>query len=421
VSESLSLPGGLHVTTSPVDDPVSLLDRLPRTDPLLWVRRAEGIVGFGTARRLEFSGPGRFADAAAAWRELAAAAKVRDTVGLPGSGLVAFGAFAFGDRSAARSVLVVPEVVLGRRQGRAWMTRISSRGRAPGATDPATSAPPAETLGAGPQLSFSAGSLDPQGYLAAVAEAVGRIRAGGLSKAVLARDLVAQAESDADLRAVLADLATGYPDCWTFAVDGFLGSSPETLVSVHDGSVSARVLAGSAARGTDAATDQAASVALVTSEKDQDEHEFAVQSVLAALRPHGRAIAASEVPFALRLPNLWHLASDVDGVLDDGSSALDLVGALHPTAAVAGTPTPDALALIEELEPFDRGRYAGPVGWIGADGDGEWAIGLRCAQLEEDGAVRAFAGAGIVAESVAEHELAETTMKFRPVVEAFGA
>jgi len=194
---------------------------------------------------------------------------------------------------------------------------------------------------------------------------------------------------------------------------------------VHDGVVSARVLAGSAARGTDVATDQTAALELVTSAKDQDEHEYAVQSVLAALRPHSPAVRASEVPYALKLPNLWHLASDVEGPLDDRSSSLDLVAALHPTAAVAGTPTEEAMALIDELEPFDRGRYAGPVGWIGANGDGEWAIALRCAQWEagesssDPDRIRAFAGAGIVAESIPEHELAETAMKFRPIVEAF--
>jgi menaquinone-specific isochorismate synthase len=126
------------------------------------------------------------------------------------------------------------------------------------------------------------------------------------------------------------------------------------------------------------------------------------------------------VPFTLRLPNVWNLACDVEGLLADGSSSLDLLSALHPTAAVAGTPTREAVAAIEELEPFDRGRYAGPVGWVGADGDGEWAIALRCGQVEADGVVRAFAGAGIVAGSVAARELAETSLKFRPIVEAFG-
>ncbi|MCU1407001.1 MAG: isochorismate synthase, partial [Glaciihabitans sp.] len=216
-----------------------------------------------------------------------------------------------------------------------------------------------------------------------------------------------------------ASLATRYPDCWAFCIDGFLGASPETLVSVDRGTVSARVLAGSAARGTDAASDQAAAIALATSTKDQDEHQYALQSLLTSLRPHSRNVTTSEVPFTLKLPNLWHLASDVEGTLTDGSTALDLIDSLHPTAAVAGHPTVDALDLITELEPFDRGRYAGPVGWIGADGDGEWAVALRCAEIDADGNITAYAGAGIVAESDAEMELAETKMKFRPIVEVF--
>ena len=257
-------------------------------------------------------------------------------------------------------------------------------------------------------------------YRAAVDTAVARIRGGELSKVVLARELVGHLPADADLRRVIGDLALGYPDCWTFGIDGFFGSSPETLVSVNQGSVTARVLAGSAARGTDAASDQDAATALATSAKDQDEHQYAVQSVLAALRAHSPNVIASEVPFTLKLPNLWHLASDVDGTLTDGSTALDLIAAVHPTAAVAGTPTAAALTVIEELEPFDRGRYAGPVGWVGADGDGEWAIALRSAQVLPDGDVTAYAGAGIVAESDPERELMETKMKFRPIVEALG-
>jgi Isochorismate synthase len=145
-----------------------------------------------------------------------------------------------------------------------------------------------------------------------------------------------------------------------------------------------------------------------------------VQSVLDALRPHSPNLASSESPFALKLPNLWHLATDVAGTLNDGLTSLDLVAALHPTAAVAGTPTPDALRLIAELEPFDRGRYAGPVGWVGADGDGEWAIALRGAQVSPTGDITAYAGCGIVAESDPQRELAESKMKLRPIVEAFG-
>ena len=213
-------------------------------------------------------------------------------------------------------------------------------------------------------------------------EALEAVASHEVGKVVLARDLVGTVPKGADLRRLARALAIGYPDCWTYAVDGIIGASPETLVTVSGGTVTARVLAGTAPRGADADADTAASLALATSAKDQDEHLYAVQSVLASLRPHTSALAASEQPFTLKLPNVFHLATDVEGDLSDGASSLDLVGALHPTAAVAGSPTAAAIEVIRRLEPFDRGRYAGPVGWVDGNGDGEWAIALRCAQFD---------------------------------------
>lgn len=400
----------LTVETRRTDPVASLIPFADPTRPLLFLRRGDGITGIGEALRLEFRGPTRIQDAAAAWREVAAAADVDDEVGVRGSGLVAFGAFAFDDSSERSSVLIVPRVIVGRRDGVGWVTRVN------GADDAIAASP----LGAEYRLSLHPGALDADGYRAAVRTAVDRILAGGLHKVVLARDLTAHVPSGADLRRVLLELALGYPDTWTFAVDGHLGSSPETLVRVTAGDVTARVLAGSHARGADAETDAAAAAELATSPKDLDEHRFAVESVLRALRPHGPGITADELPFTLKLPNLWHLASDVHGRLSDGSGALDLVAALHPTAAVAGTPTRTACEVIRELEPFDRGRYAGPVGWVDAAGDGKWAISLRSAEVDADGTLTAYAGAGIVAESDPDRELAETKLKFRPIVEAFG-
>ncbi|MEO7348481.1 MAG: isochorismate synthase [Terrimesophilobacter sp.] len=408
----------LTVSTVEVEDPITLLGSLPPRQQLLWLRRGEGMVGFGTALRLQFAGPSRFADASESWRALVNAATVHDGVKLPGSGLIAFGTFAFAAESAVTSVLHVPSVIIGRRHGRGWITRIDADFGHP-QNDGTATPPPARTPAAAQSISFTPGEFTPEKFLAAVDTALATIAAGQVSKVVLARELVGSLAEPSDTAPTLSALAESYPDCWTFAVDDFIGSSPETLVAVTNNTVTARVLAGSAARGSDVASDQQAALDLATSAKDQDEHQYAVHSVLSALRPHSPGVTASEMPFTLRLPNLWHLASDVEGSLSDGSTSLDLVEALHPTAAVAGTPTPTAVALIDEWEPFDRGRYAGPVGWMGADGDGEWAIALRCAQIEEDGTVRAYAGAGIVAESIPAHELAETSLKFRPIVDAF--
>ena len=404
----------LTVVTSACRDIGPLVPVLDGAEPLLWVRRGHGFAGIGTALRLEFSGPHRVADAAAAWQRVVAAATITDPLQLPGTGLIALGSFAFSEHSAVTSVLIVPSIIVGRSAHGCWITRIG--------TDklPPETLPPAIPLGDANPIALVTGALSSAGYRDVVAAAVASIRNHELSKVVLARDLTGRLPDGTDLRHIVGALATRYPDCWTFAIDGFIGSSPETLVSVTGGTVTARVLAGSAARGLDAASDEDSAIALATSAKDLDEHRFAVQSVLRSLRPHSPTVSASELPFTLKLPNLWHLASDVDGILVDGSTALDLVGALHPTAAVAGTPTELALELIARLEPFDRGRYAGPVGWVGANGDGEWAVAVRSAQVAPDGTLTAYAGAGIVADSEPERELVETRLKFKPIVEAIG-
>jgi menaquinone-specific isochorismate synthase len=399
----------LVVETVAADDIGLLIPLLDSRDPLLFIRRGDGIAGIGEALRLEFTGPTRLRDAATAWQRVVAAARVTDPIGLPGSGLVALGSFSFAENSRATSVLIVPSVIVGRRNGHSWITRVNS----------AAPVPEPSALGPEYRISLLPGEMPADGFIAAVDAAIAAIRAGSVSKVVVARDLIDRLPEGADLRRVLTYLALGYPDCFTFAVNGLVGSSPETLVRVDAGSVSARVLAGSVGRGADADSDLDAAISLATSTKDLDEHQYAIASVMAALAPHSSTLATSELPFTLKLPNLWHLASDVEGTLGDGSTALDLVASMHPTAAVAGSPTTAALGLIDQLEPFDRGRYAGPVGWVDAKGDGEWAVALRCAHVSSSGRITAYAGAGIVLGSDAAAELAETKMKFRPIVEAF--
>jgi menaquinone-specific isochorismate synthase len=361
------------------------------------------MVGYGVAARLEFSGPDRLRDAATAWRALVRGREEDREVQVAGAGLVAFGTFAFADDSAATSVLVVPRRVVGRRSGTAFVTDVTGGFGA---------APPTRLRPAEPALSD-------EGYRRAVAEAVRRIRAGELEKVVLARTLLLEPPAGSDPVRTLRALHHRYGDAWTFAVDGFFGASPETLVA-SDGAVArARVLAGTAERRADPAEDAATRDGLLASPKNRFEHALAVDSLLLTLGAHVREVRLGR-PFALGLPNVWHLATDAEGVLLEDEGVLDLVAALHPTAAVAGAPREVALRLIAELEPFDRGRYAGPVGWLDAEGAGEWAIGLRCAELLEDGRVQAFAGAGVVAQSDAGEELAETRWKFAPVLEALG-
>ncbi|WP_460796736.1 isochorismate synthase [Microbacterium sp. GXF0217] len=408
----------LVVQTREIEPLEDLLTYAAPAAPLAWLRRGDGIVaaGSGIAAVIRIpadEGSSRAAIASEAWRTLCADAEIDDAVDLPGTGLVAFGALTFDEDSDADSILIVPSIIIGKRQGRSWITRIGD-----------LDAPLAETA-YGPHWAGTVGpgAQTPEGYQASVGAALDRIAGGELSKVVLARDLAGTIPAGSDLRRLVRALSAGYPDTWTFAVDGLIGASPETLVTAQDRSVTARVLAGTIGRGADPDADTVASASLASSTKDLDEHQYAVQSLLVALRPHVRAMAASEQPFLLKLPNLFHLATDVEGELADGESALDLIGVLHPTAAVAGTPTDAAIAAIRELEPFDRGRYAGPVGWVDAAGNGEWAIALRCAQFGTDAAgaaipVTAYAGAGIVAGSDPETELLETRVKFRPLVDA---
>jgi menaquinone-specific isochorismate synthase len=314
-------------------------------------------------------------------------------------------------------------VVVGRRGDVGWVTTMDIG--AVGAPAAVQLAPRPRPTAPGP-ATYAPGALDPDGWRAAVAAAVARIRSGALDKVVLARDVVATAADPVDPRWLLHRLAADYGSCWTFAVDGLVGATPELLVRSEKGLVTSRVLAGTIRRTGDDDADLAHAALLAHSSKDLEEHEYAVDSLTRALRPFCSSTNVPETPFVLHLPNVLHLATDVTGVLDAGRpapSSLTLAAALHPTAAVAGTPTDAAVALLAELEQMDRGRYAGPVGWLGADGDGEWGIGLRSAELdpEDPHRLRLFAGCGIVAASMPDAELAESEAKLEPMRHALAA
>ena len=409
------------------DGPLELLARLPGAAAPAWVRRGEGLVGWGETARFETAGPQRFARAADWWRQLCASFAVQDAVARPGSGPVAFGSFAFDDDDdddddpcPGRSVLVVPRVVVGRRHGRTWVTTYGD------VLPEELALPDPGPLAAAGEVSYAEGALSGVAWQKVVAEALERIGAGELEKVVLARDLVATARRPMEPRAVLPRLAGRYPGCWTYSVAGLLGATPELLVRREKGLVTSRVLAGTIRRSGDDGGDLALAASLARSSKDLEEHEYAVRSVAGALAPHCSGMNVPESPFVLHLANVMHLATDVTGVLTDHaretSGSLELAAALHPTAAVCGTPTAAALALVRELEGMDRSRYAGPVGWIDADGDGEWGIALRCAEVapREPRRARLFAGCGIVAGSDPEAELAESEAKFDPMREALG-
>ena len=261
------------------------------------------------------------------------------------------------------------------------------------------------------------GSLPGPRWERAVAEAVAAIKAGGLRKVVLARDVFATADEPIDARVLLRRLADRYPDCFTFACDGMIGATPELLVRRAGDQVSALVLGGTLPRGADPAQDEALGEELLASAKNNEEHAYAVDSIREALGPLCEILDVEPRPSLLKYPNLQHLGTQVRGTLADVKtqrSALGLAAAVHPPAAVCGTPASVALELIRDLEHMDRERYAGPVGWVDADGNGEWGIALRCGQLSGRTA-RLFAGCGIVAGSEPAAELAETLVKLQPM------
>jgi menaquinone-specific isochorismate synthase len=386
-----------------------LITRLPSPDGVLcWSRDGEGLVGWGELARFEASGPRRFNQLDACWRSFVRRTDVHDEVGLYGSGPVAFISVAFADEPG-HSVLIVPRVVIGRRDGVTWVTELVTDGA------------PAEQAAIRPvrdhgQLRYVSGQLPVTSWRDSVASAVDLLRTGLLAKVVLAHDLVAETQHPVDPRFLLRGLADRYPSCWTFAVDRLVGATPELLVRRHGNRVSARVLAGTTWPRTGTGRAELAAE-LLASGKNRAEHAYAVQSMIEALRPFCRELDAPDTPTVLDLPNVAHLATDMHGSLTGGHSVLRLAWLAHPTAAVGGTPAPDARRLIDELEGMDRGRYAGPVGWIDATGDGELGIALRCAQLDGH-TVRMFAGCGIVADSDPDTEIREATAKLVPIRDA---
>lgn len=410
---------------------------LSAADAQCWIRRGEGQVGFGEAARFTATGPERFIEAEAWWKQLTLEAELRDDVQHPGTGLLAFGSFAFSKASAFDSRLVVPELVVGVRDGRAWATLATTDGREPSADEVRGAVVRALGSGGGQRttarpasgrqgpVTLGLGALGEQRWMDAVAAGVRRIAAGELEKFVLARDIVVEDAAGIARSEVLRRLTEAYGDTWVYGVDGLVGATPEMLIQVAGRTAQARVLAGTLdRREANGKGVEYAERVLAGSPKQRHEHEIAIQSLTTALEPFSEAMNAHAEPFILELPNVFHLASDVKAELADVEghvpTSLALINALHPTAAVCGTPTSVAGALIRELEGMDRGPYAGPVGWLDAAGNGEWGIALRGGVIESPTAMRLYAGCGIVEASDPAAELAETWAKFRPMLEALG-
>jgi menaquinone-specific isochorismate synthase len=367
-------------------------------DGVLFERAGAGLAGRGVALRVEAAHVG----------DSLAAIAVDDEVGLPGCGPVAIGALPF--LADDRATMVVPRTILGRvHDGTTWLTTV---GPAPAMTAPS----PAATR---PPDHFTLIAARPhEEWLDVIGATIAEIRSGRLRKMVLAREVTVEANRPILPTHVAARLRALYPSCMLFSVEGFVGASPELLLSRRGLEVLSQPMAGTIPRSGDPKVDDRLAADLMSSPKDRLEHRLVVDAVAGALSPRCQVLDVPSEPSIVPLRNVCHLGTTITGQLSEpGPSAWELAAMLHPTPAVAGTPTDDALACIAAIERLDRGRYAGPVGWVDARGDGEWAVGIRSAQISGNHA-RLLAGVGVVADSEPEAELAETQLKLQALLAA---
>ena len=401
------MPSLIPVTTTHVGEHLPLLELLPDDAPLAWVRAGEGLVGWGVHATTTVSGPNRFADARHWWQKQLEGFAVSNSVHGSGTGPLLFSSFSFSPNDA--SVLVIPQVIVGMKGDKSWITWI-------GATPQPTLKSAPTTLVTNPIVWNHDVDSDAL-WKNRVTESVQRIQDGELDKVVLARDFSGTAQSPIDARSIVKKLATEYPSTWSFAVSGLVGATPELLLRLSRKMVTSRVLAGTISKTGDDERDLALAASLARSSKDLEEHEYAVRSVADALEPFCTSTNVPDSPYVLHLANVMHLATDVTGALAEKLAHVDaftILEQLHPSAAVCGTPRNKAMQLINEIEGMSRGRYAGPVGWIDAAGDGELGIALRCGQINAN-SIRIFAGCGIVAGSNPDKELAESEAKLVPM------
>jgi menaquinone-specific isochorismate synthase len=412
----------LHARSVPLDYGPDALE-YDGSPTVLFDRPGLTLVGWGTAQLVS-------ADAAAA---TLAAIPCDDAVQRLGSGAVAMGALTFDD--AMHGQLVIPRFTMGISRDtdgttRRWATAVGPTDLPLPGTDELFDAVlwqygRAPLAPADPAVAELSALMDDHGYRAMVASAVARLGGAGatLRKVVLSRQVHLGLSGPLPLAAVLRRLRAGEPNCTIFSMpvpDGvFFGASPELLVARHGERVTCQPLAGTIARGDTARADADAQRGLARSAKSRAEHRYVVDAVAAALAPCCDELAVPEAPSLVAFRSVAHLGTRIEGRLHDGVGVLNLLERLHPTPAVGGTPRAEALAFIGQAEAGRRGYWAGPVGWAGASGDGEWMIGIRSAQLDADGrAVTLRAGAGIVADSDPAAEAAETNVKLSTVLEA---
>ena len=422
------MTAALHARTLPLEYGPDALE-FDGSPTVLFDRPGLTLVGWGTAQLVTAD------EAAAALRAI----PCDDAVGTLGSGPVALGALPFTD--AFDGPLVIPRFTMGTSRDadgvtRRWATAVGPSEVALPDTDELFDAviwqygttPEAATEAIEPPepgVAEVAAPMTSAGYAAMVAEAVAVMAEPGaaLRKVVLSRPVEVRLRGPLPLAAVLRRLRAGEPNCTIFSMpvaDGsFFGASPELLVARHGTRVSCHPLAGTVPRGDTARSDADAQRDLGRSAKNREEHRFVVDEIAATLGPFCAELSVPAVPSVVAFRSVAHLGTRIEGRLARPVGVLELLQCLHPTPAVGGTPRADALAFIARHETGARGHWAGPVGWVGADGDGEWMIGIRSAELDADAAALTLrAGGGIVADSDPEAEAAEANVKLATVLEA---
>ncbi len=396
---------------------------------LLWKGNGRSLAGIGEVERIRVERPGGFADAQ---RRLAAVIDDGDVAGpgsgggadVAGTGPVAFAAFEFDPR--ADGELVVPEFVLCRTPtGELWLTALGEPSQVVSAAadaliEAAMGGIPVRDVAPEPTTMTLSSTLTPEHWRDDVVGAARTlIRTGELDKCVLARELAVTADAAFDPAVVMTRLDQTFPTANLFLVDGFFGASPELLVARLGDVVRAHPLAGTLPRSTDPDRDRTLAAELLASDKNRWEHRITIDWLLDTLLPFCSYVDAEPEPSIVSLANVHHLGTRVEGRLSSpAASVLELVAALHPTPAVGGDPQKAALDLIAEIEEADRGRYAGPTGWVDGSGNGEFAVSVRSAQFEAPDRVRLFAGVGVVGDSDLQAELDETRAKFRAILGA---
>ncbi|MGE0066086.1 MAG: isochorismate synthase MenF [Solirubrobacterales bacterium] len=392
------------------------------------------LAGLGVAAEASSRGASRFADVAAECGRTGRDAVLDEPPGLPaGAGPVWLGGFAFDPEGGSSSTwsslspasLVLPELSLCRSGARTFLTLNAVVGPGDDA-ERIAAALQARLAGLRPVVPLPLldphptahaeirSARPPAEFEAAVAAATARIAAGGVSKVVLAREVIVDAAAAHDPAALFGAMRLQFPACFCFCCGtpeaAFIGASPELLVRRSGASVSTVALAGSTRRSSDPAVDDHLGEQLLRSDKDRREQRIVVERIVRALRPQAVWVEAAPEPEIVKVANIQHLASPVIAQLTEPRSAIELADLLHPTPAVGGEPWPAAAALIAELEGMDRGWYAAPVGWMDATEDGEFCVALRSALLR-DREAHLFAGVGVVAGSDPAAELAETEVK----------